>query len=235
MTGRMQGAALLLLAAAVALAAAGLGGVDLALPELRPGMARVLEARDRLDALEAERQGLLDRRQALLDAIDRSRSAQSDSLMKAGEIEAEIARIAAWAGRTACAGQGVRVTLSDAPDEVIRAAGPGAEPGRFIVHDRDLLRVIHALWAAGAEAIAVNGERYRAGDAVLCVGPSIRVGERRLAPPYIVEAIGDGDALVDALTTGAYAALNRELAVYGIGMQVEPVSLLVLPGREGAQ
>lgn len=234
MRGRMQGTALLLLAAAVALAAAGLGGVDLALPYIRPGMVRVLEARDRLDALEAERQGLLDRRQELLDAIERSRSAQSDSLQRAGEIEAEIARTAAWSGRTACAGGGVRVTLTDAPDEVIRAAGPGADPGRFIVHDRDLLRVMNALWSAGAEAVAVNGERYGVGDAVLCVGPSIRVGERRLAPPYIVEAIGDGDALAEELTTGEYSALYRELAVFGVGMRVEPVSRLVLPGREGA-
>ena len=94
MRGRAQGAALLLLAAAVTLTAAGLGSVDLALPYIRSGMARVMEARDRLDALEVERQELLDRRQELLDAIDRSRSAHSVSLLKAGEIESEIARTA---------------------------------------------------------------------------------------------------------------------------------------------
>ena len=134
MRGRAQGAALLLLAAAVTLAAAGLGSVDLALPYIRSGMARVMEARDRLDALEVERQELLDRRQELLDAIDRSRSAHSVSLLKAGEIESEIARTAAWTGWVACTGGGVRVTLTDAPDEVIRAPDRHGS-GQCIVHD----------------------------------------------------------------------------------------------------
>ena len=45
----------------------------------------------------------------------------------------------------------------------------------YIIHDDDLLRVINELRAAGAEAIAINGERIVAMSEIRCAGPTLSV------------------------------------------------------------
>ena len=61
-----------------------------------------------------------------------------------------------------------------------------------IVHDYDLLMVIHQLKAAGAEAIAINGARLGNHTAIRVAGPTILMGNGKLQPPFKIEAIGDG-------------------------------------------
>lgn len=234
MNGRMQGTALLLLAAAVILCAAWLGGPDARDRADAPrNMELVLEALERIDGLESERRALLEREDVLSAELDRWAQRESAAMQAAGGLEADVARAETLAGETALTGQGVRVTLTDAPDEYIDGLGAGIDPSGCIVHEQDVLRVINALWSAGAEAVAVNGHRLAAGDAVRCVGPSIMVGNRRLAPPFRIEAIGDGASMKTALTTGGQSYIYRELTAFGVGMEVRVVNRLALPGTEG--
>ena len=55
---------------------------------------------------------------------------------------------------------------------------------------RDL---VVALWHAGAEAIAINGERLVATSSIYGVGSSVLVNTAFLSPPFRLEAIGPGD------------------------------------------
>lgn len=96
-----------------------------------------------------------------------------------------------FAGLTTLEGPGIRVTLRDAA---------GAESGNQIIHDVDVLKVVNELWAAGAEAISVNGHRIVGKSSFRCVGPVIHVDNIPIAPPVVVRAIGDPGTLRGALT-----------------------------------
>jgi uncharacterized protein YlxW (UPF0749 family) len=56
-------------------------------------------------------------------------------------------------------------------------------------------RVVNGLWASGAEAVSINGERLTALSAIRAAGDAILVDNRPLVPPYTVLAVGDGEKL----------------------------------------
>ena len=87
--------------------------------------------------------------------------------------------------------------------------------------DRDLQIIVNGLWAAGAEAIAINGERLTTLSAIRSAGQAILVDFRPLVPPYVVEAIGDPAHLQAGFATdmaGAYVQSLRDN--YGIQVSV---------------
>jgi len=63
--------------------------------------------------------------------------------------------------------------------------------------------VVNALWAAGAEAISVNGQRIGPDTFVRTAGSAILVNVTPVSSPYEVAAIGDANALSVALVRGA--------------------------------
>lgn len=99
------------------------------------------------------------------------------------------------AGLTSLKGPGIVVRLSDSP----RRPGPDETPVDFIVHDIDLSALVNELWASGAEAVEVNGQRIVARSSIRCVGPTVLVNATRVASPFIVKAIGDVDHLEGGL------------------------------------
>jgi uncharacterized protein YlxW (UPF0749 family) len=80
-------------------------------------------------------------------------------------------------------GPGLRVTLND-------AAAPSGGGQRNRVLDRDLQAVVNALWAAGAEAVGVNGQRLSEQSSIREAGEAVLVNFQPLKPPYLVDAIG---------------------------------------------
>jgi len=98
------------------------------------------------------------------------------------------------AGTVAVHGPGIVVVLQDSPkqnpsetrQEVI---------SDYIVHDRDIREVVNELFASGAEAIAVNGQRLIATSSIRCVGPVVLVNSTQIAPPFIIKAIGKPETL----------------------------------------
>ncbi|CAB1128469.1 conserved protein of unknown function [Candidatus Hydrogenisulfobacillus filiaventi] len=108
---------------------------------------------------------------------------------------AALAAARAAAGLTPVSGPGVVVTISDST----RTAYPG-EPALFqLVHDQYVLHVVGLLAAAGAQAVAVNGQRYGMESAIFCAGPTISVNGVKEASPYVVTAVGPPGALLGAL------------------------------------
>lgn len=100
-----------------------------------------------------------------------------------------------FAGLTEVEGPGVRVVLKDDP-RAQQATQLGATPTPdMIIHDTDVLRVVNELFAAGSEAIAVDGIRVASGSSFRCVGPTILVNDMKIAAPITIEAIGDGKEL----------------------------------------
>lgn len=97
------------------------------------------------------------------------------------------------AGVTEVEGPGITIKLRDSE----KVADAPTEAG--IIHDVDVLRVVNELWAAGAEAIAVNGHRVVSSTSFRCVGPVILVDRVPIASPVVIQAIGDPAALEGAM------------------------------------
>lgn len=93
----------------------------------------------------------------------------------------------ALAGLTPLEGPGITVELKDSP----RALQPGEDPNKTILHYSDIYAVVAELWAVGAEAVTINGERMIASTGINCVGTTILCNTKRMAPPYVIVAIGD--------------------------------------------
>ncbi|TDC71102.1 DUF881 domain-containing protein [Actinomadura sp. GC306] len=168
--------------------------------EVRRGAPVAAEQRSRLveeiRARTAETDGL-QRRVDLLHAETERHRAAALARGDAGEgVRLRLGRAAAAAAAAPAAGEGIVVTLDDSPrDEA------GAARGR--VYDRDLQVLVNGLWAAGAEAIGVNGRRLTATTAIRSAGEAILVDYRPLARPYEVTALGDPRRLRDAFTGSA--------------------------------
>ncbi|CAB4717187.1 MAG: DUF881 domain-containing protein [Actinobacteria bacterium] len=101
-------------------------------------------------------------------------------------------------------GEGVRIEVADAP------------PGGESIQDIDLRKLVNGLWQAGAEAIAINGQRLTVLTTIRNSGPVINVNSRPLAAPYVVEAIGDTRTLqADLLATESGVAFASLANQYG--------------------
>lgn len=98
---------------------------------------------------------------------------------------ARLRRIEVRTGFVAVTGEGVRISVDDAPD------GDATQ----VVRDEDLAILVDGLWNAGAEAIAINGQRLTVLSSIRNVGVAIHVNSRPLSPPYTVLAIGNTQTL----------------------------------------
>lgn len=134
------------------------------------------------DALKV---AILDLRQRLQD-VERAGTGSAAVVAELND-QLEEARIAA--GLIALTGTGIVLQLEDSLEPV----GPDANESDYLVNSLDLRVVIEELWTAGAEAIAINGERITPTSAIIDIGPSVLVNSAYLAPPYQVTALGPTD------------------------------------------
>ncbi|MGQ9554194.1 MAG: DUF881 domain-containing protein [Anaerolineae bacterium] len=147
------------------------------------------------------------------------------------EIEKEIMLNRMLAGLTEVHGPGVVVTLADGE----RPPGQDERPETVIIHDYDVIDVINALWAGGAEAISVNGERLVFGSYIYCVGSTLIVGERRLSTPLVITAIGDQASMSRVLAQDPELEyLRRRALKRAVVFQVEARQQVVCPAYLGA-
>lgn len=139
--------------------------------------------------LQTQQDGLKTRILELREAIQgvEGQSTGSADLVRELNAELEEARIAA--GLIALSGSGMVLLLDDSQVPV----PPGASDADYLVGSRDIRSVVEELWIAGAEAIAVNGERVTPTTAIIDIGSSLLVNSAYLAPPYQVTAIGPED------------------------------------------
>ncbi|MDI1458683.1 DUF881 domain-containing protein [Streptomyces sp. ATE26] len=151
---------------------------------------------DRIERETADADRLESDVDKLRDDVDtRRRAALRHS---GGGSEADL--VGVLSGATAVRGPGVKLVVNDAKEA--SAGGDGSNPretsgfsdtGR--VRDRDMQRVVNGLWASGAEAVSINGQRLTALSAIRAAGDAILVDNRPLVPPYTVLAVGDGQRL----------------------------------------
>jgi uncharacterized protein YlxW (UPF0749 family) len=171
---------------------------------IREEDARIRSLRRQVRALDAD-----------LGEIARARSRAGGGLRA---LEARSSELAMLAGVAPARGPGVAVTLEDSS----AARSPTGDPNDLIVHERDIQTVVNALWASGAEAVAVAGERLTSGSAVRCAGNTLLLHGTLRSPPYRISAIGEPATLESALL--GQPGMDRMLAAvqaFGLGFSVE--------------
>jgi uncharacterized protein YlxW (UPF0749 family) len=137
-----------------------------------------------------------------------------------GATVARLRDLEAAAGLARVRGSGARITIGDGPTPVNPVTGKRSTEAR--VRDSDLQLATNALWAAGAEAIAVNGQRLTATSTIRQAGEAILVDFQPVTTPYTVLAIGPG-SLADDFRDGYAGRFFREL-VSRYGMSFDAVA-----------
>jgi uncharacterized protein YlxW (UPF0749 family) len=169
-------------------------------------------------ALEAEVTDL----RARLQQYERT-AAQGRSLTEAMGKELETLRVAL--GLKAMAGPGVVVRVEDPKTQPKGGTNP------IVVTYQDLVAVINELWAAGAEAIALNGQRITASTGISQVGGTVVVNLQRLHGPFDIVAIGDPATMQGALNIRG--GLVESLRALGLTLTISRRDNLTVPAFKG--
>jgi uncharacterized protein YlxW (UPF0749 family) len=174
------------------------------------------ELRSQIAEAEAEVQGI------------QEESTSSSAILAALNAQLEEARLAA--GLTAVSGPGVVVEIADSN----RVVPPGENPSSFIVLADDLRDIVTALWASGAEAIAIDGERLVATSSIYGVGASVLVNTSFLSPPFRIEAIG-GEGLLERFESNpAFTGrVAQRIEFFDLEFAAAPADDLELPAFVG--
>jgi uncharacterized protein YlxW (UPF0749 family) len=177
----------------------------------RPRKAQLIhlitERRSQVDDLDTGVRKL--RSQVAVAVREASRRTQEDR--QRSEL---LADLGLQAGTTPVQGPGVSVKLSDSD----RPPPTPADAGAYRIHDTDLRLVVNALFAAGAEALAINNSRVVATTPIRAAGSTIVVNFRPLVPPYVVDAIGADPAAFGRSQIAR--RFHRWSELFGLGFSV---------------
>ncbi|PSK65047.1 hypothetical protein B0E53_03003 [Micromonospora sp. MH33] len=188
-----------------------------------PGRAK---ARAGLIAEIKQREAETDRLTARADQLREEVGRQRDAALS-GSQASRLRNLEAGTGLGRVRGDGVVVRLADAESDRDAVTGAGAGPSRVLYSD--LQKVANALWAAGAEAVAINGQRLTATSTIRSAGEAILVDYRPVTSPYQVTAIGPG-SMRDRFDDSRAADLMRDVArTTGLSFGVKNADGLTLP------
>ncbi len=167
-------------------------------------------------------------KQRLLDIRAEIQGAESQGQGSAAlvqDLDDRLRQARVEAGLTALDGPGLVLQLRDST----KVVAPGGNPTDYLVSARDIRTVVEELWLAGAEAVAVNGERVTAQTAIIDIGGSVLLNAAYLSPPYQVSAIGPSD-LFDQVNGSASFRDFIKMRIEAFGLQVgfaEPKDVLI--------
>jgi uncharacterized protein YlxW (UPF0749 family) len=128
-------------------------------------------------------------------------------------------------------GNGMRVELSDTPRSV---NFPDIDPNFLVVHQQDIQAFVNALWAGGAEAVALQGQRLVSTSGIKCVGNTVVIDGVPYSPPYVIEAVGEPLQLRAGLNRSAEVETYRVYAEkYQLGLAEDEIGDLHIDGYDG--
>ncbi len=209
--------------------------------DLRPG--RYTDLAGLVEAEAADYRTYEERYQALSDEVDRLSAGVGDKSVR--EARRALADLRDPAGMTPRAGPGLRITLSDAPEELLDAAvernkklDPSARINlnRFVVHQQDIQAVVNALWSGGATAVTIAGQRVISTTGIRCKGPVVQLQGEPFPQPYVIEAVGTPSdlyaAIADDTIVGGYRR-DADNPLIELGWAIESRDQVQAPAYDG--
>ena len=177
--------------------------------------ARSLDLRDQQRTISDLRVVNSDLRSALDTVSDNEQAAQ-----------AALLRIQGVTGYADVRGPGVRITVDNSP--------AGDSDG--IVRDEDLAILVDGLWAAGAEAISINGQRLTALTPIRSVSRAVHIATTPIRAPYTVLAIGNRNRLQADFAASEHGVVWFNLRQnFGFEFEMRNADSLSVGGRRSPQ
>lgn len=100
-------------------------------------------------------------------------------------------------GLTEITGEGIEIHLDDSPFAIREGAKVTDDN---LVQAADLRDLANLLFASGAEAVSINGQRVIATSTISSVGTTILINNSYIAPPFTINAVGDINTLIQRST-----------------------------------
>ena len=203
-------------------------GSDLRAGDVTELSGLIDERAEVIAAQEAQLEDLREQAQALTD-----QAATRDGAVAAAQTAAQRGELSA--GLVALRGRGVEITLDDAPRRPDGSLPVGARPDDVVIHQSDVQAVVNAVWAAGADGVAIMDQRLIATSAVRCVGNVLLLHGRTWSPPFVVTAIGDPAAIRAQLAASPQVAVfEQAVEDFGLGFAVRERPDVVVPRWSGS-
>lgn len=147
-------------------------------------------------------------------------------------LQDQIETLEMAAGVAAVEGPGVTVILDDAPGEIVSVAGELVNEA--IVHQQDIQAVANALWAGGAEAMTIQGQRVVSTTGIKCIGNTVRLQDVPYSPPYVISAVGNPETLLSSIDSNPYISTYLDAVDdWQLGWEVRTEALVEAPSYTG--
>ena len=187
---------------------------------------------------QAARTDELQREAAALRArLSKERARELANSTAGGQAQSRVQGLEVATGLVALRGSGIVVVVGDATNRsgsVTGSPAPADPDGAGRVQDRDLTDIVNALWAAGAEAISVDGQRLSPTSTIRAAGDAILVDFRPVSSPYEIRAIGDAGRMqvrfADSPIARSFATFVQ---LYGMRFSIRRASQLTVPAAPG--
>jgi uncharacterized protein YlxW (UPF0749 family) len=191
--------------------------------DLRPGRYTDLAGLVEADAADYEKV-----RQDLVDLEEQVDSLTEDvHTLRVTRTNGRIEELKDPAGLEPRSGPGLSITLSDSPDDILdEAVAHDIKVAQLVVHQQDIQAVVNALWGGGATAVTIAGQRVITTTGIKCEGNAVQLQGVPYPQPYVIEAVGDPDALTaaldaDPLVTGYRADAANPYVQIGWDLETE--------------
>ncbi|MDP9795510.1 uncharacterized protein YlxW (UPF0749 family) [Catenuloplanes nepalensis] len=181
---------------------------------------------DQIHARQDSAEDLEQRAAALRAEVNALREANLE-----GDTAERLRDLEALTGLAEVEGDGVVVTVADGDADVNVVTGGSKNVSKVL--DRDLQDIANALWASGAEAIAINGERLTATSTIRAAGEAILVDFQPVTSPYEVAAIGPDELKERFEQTGSASLFRALVDKYGMKFEVTGRDDLTLTAAAG--
>jgi len=178
-----------------------------------------------IQALEKEIEKQEDQIESMRNQLNKIQNQNNRGKLQ--DLQQELLRAKIDAGLTSVIGKGIVITLDDNKEGL--NAAPNDDPNKYIIHYEHILNMVNELKIGGAEAIAVNGQRLVTTSEIRCVGNLILVNMTRIAPPFVISAIGSPKLMLESISLGQLELLKS--AHYPIS--VEEKEELIIPAYKG--
>jgi uncharacterized protein YlxW (UPF0749 family) len=185
---------------------------------------------EQVTALEQEQQDLRNQIAVAEASVVEFQKATTTSSSALAQVNHQLADARLSVGLTPLRGPGVVIEIADSK----RVVPDGENPSNYIVLVDDLRDIVTALWAEGAEAISINGERLVASSSIYGVGASVLVNTAFLSPPFRIEAVGAAGLLDRFSTNAAFRGrVAQRIQAFGLEFASQATNSLDIPAFVG--